>query len=934
MDDCAPPRGAWETGPTWPVQGRKGMSTPLVLRRIMAALVLLCGLLAGTHASAAITNCRVTGTVNVTLSTCSLTKNIKFGTSSSISIGVVATGALPSPYYVALLSPKPVMQPNTFRLGGTFNSFRIYFSTYNKMASGPHTGTFDIRLCGDSACKKVLADVGLPYRFNVVVPPAISTLSPDSVIVGAGAFTLKVKGGGFTRDCKIYLNSTALATTFVSVSELATRLNLSSVKSAKGYHVTVIPATGIASNIVHFTLKNTVPVLTSINPASVPAAGGVNPPAITVTGSGFLPGSKVNLNGQAVFTQYVSSTEVIGTPAFEALNIITGGTYDITVTNPAPGGGASTPLTFIVANNVPSITSLSPNSELVSTSGSSLFITGTGLQPNSVVTVGGVSYPVTGSNTALTLLWVSLPAGLSAGNLPVVVTNPAPGGGTSGALTLTVNNPVPSIGWISPVSVHAGSVDMTLTLRVSNYNSSSQLEWNGTSLSGATVTTTALGTFLKVTVPAADLATAGTATVALVNPRPGGGTSQTNFAVTDSPEIDSLSPGFTATGGGDFTLAVYGQYFDSGATVEWNGNALATNFVSTTELHATVPASDIAGPGVASVTVVDANASSGPSLPASFAVDDSGTAVMPVAQKVNDLDWDATRSVFWASLTASDASHPDAIATIDPIGTAITGTHTATLVGEPKLLSVSGDGSMLYLNLGIVLQGYSLPTFTLKSAIGLGQITALRPSPVFSHVIAAEYLSGASRLPFLGLDGYLLVFGSSSEAWDAMAWNIDGIHLYAGDNTNTGNDFLTVVFNPLTNVSPTITSTPGVWTGTSMHLDAASGLIYADGSTAVIDPTVPSVTSAVYPLSGVMVPDSSLGCAYFITQTQAQVDAAAGDWTLSCYSTMDQTLTRSMVIPSVVGTPTKMLRWGNEGLAFMTDGGYIYFVSGQIVTGN
>ena len=118
-----------------------------------------------------------------------------------------------------------------------------------------------------------------------------------------------------------------------------------------------------------------------------------------------------------------------------------------------------------------------------------------------------------------------------------------------------------------------------------------------------------------------------------------------------------------------------------------------------------------------------------------------------------------------------------------------------------------------------------------------------------------------------------------------------------------------------------------------MHVDAASGLIYADNSTNIIDPEALSVTAS-FPVSGVMVPDSTLGCAYFITQTAAQVLAAAGDWTLSCYSTTDQTLTRSLVISAVNGAPTKMLRWGNEGLVFMTDAGYIYFVSGQVVTGN
>ena len=66
-----------------------------------------------------------------------------------------------------------------------------------------------------------------------------------------------------------------------------------------------------------------------------------------------------------------------------------------------------------------------------------------------------------------------------------------------------------------------------------------------------------------------------------------------------------LVPDATAPGGPDFTLTVNGTGFVSGAVVDWNGSSLTTQFVSSGQLTATVPAADVAAPRTASVTVVN-----------------------------------------------------------------------------------------------------------------------------------------------------------------------------------------------------------------------------------------------------------------------------------------------------------------------------------------
>jgi hypothetical protein len=64
-----------------------------------------------------------------------------------------------------------------------------------------------------------------------------------------------------------------------------------------------------------------------------------------------------------------------------------------------------------------------------------------------------------------------------------------------------------------------------------------------------------------------------------------------------------LVPVSAEPSGKGFVLTVNGAGFVSGSTVNWNGQALATTFVSAIQLKATVPASDISKPGTASITV-------------------------------------------------------------------------------------------------------------------------------------------------------------------------------------------------------------------------------------------------------------------------------------------------------------------------------------------
>jgi hypothetical protein len=89
-------------------------------------------------------------------------------------------------------------------------------------------------------------------------------------------------------------------------------------------------------------------------------------------------------------------------------------------------------------------------------------------------------------------------------------------------------NPVPSVSIASPGSVTAPAGNTWLTLVGSNFIPGSVAQWNGS----ARTTVFVNAGQLRVALPAADLATAQTATIQVVNPAPGGGTSsQLSFKV-------------------------------------------------------------------------------------------------------------------------------------------------------------------------------------------------------------------------------------------------------------------------------------------------------------------------------------------------------------------------------------------------------------------
>lgn len=92
------------------------------------------------------------------------------------------------------------------------------------------------------------------------------------------------------------------------------------------------------------------------------------------------------------------------------------------------------------------------------------------------------------------------------------------------------------------------------------------------------------------------------------------------------PTLTSLSPTFAGAGGQSFVLTVYGTNFVSTSMVQWNQANLSTTFVSSTQMTAVVPQSNIAQPGTAYITVNSPSPGGGTTDPIAFPIN----AVPPV----------------------------------------------------------------------------------------------------------------------------------------------------------------------------------------------------------------------------------------------------------------------------------------------------------------
>lgn len=397
----------------------------------------------------------------------------------------------------------------------------------------------------------------------------INALLPASVHSGDPGFTLVIKGKNFVAGSQVLWNNVAKPANFISPQELHVAIptsDLSTVGSAVLKIVNPAPGGGDSLNSATFKIMNPgdnlQPAINYLNPQGVPAATGSY--SMTVRGTGFSTSTKVRWNGQERPTSFVDSNEVIVTISaadiaaaqLEAADDqVTAAALDanqaagITVFNPAPGGGGSNATRFAVLeagqNPAPSITQLLPASIIeqgAEAAGLTIKVAGLNFLESTQAFWNGKPRPikfVNGSEVQVTLTGADVSfAGINSFTL----FNPAPSGGDSNAVLFTVQptagNPIPTLTQVSPSTIlqPKDNSPLVLTITGNNFTPSS-----GVYLNGVLRPTQLVNNMLQVTLTPTDVVTIATNTLVVINPPPGGGTSN-GLSFTVEKRLDVYLP--------------------------------------------------------------------------------------------------------------------------------------------------------------------------------------------------------------------------------------------------------------------------------------------------------------------------------------------------------------------------------------------------------
>ncbi len=238
------------------------------------------------------------------------------------------------------------------------------------------------------------------------------------------------------------------------------------------------------------TLINPVPVVSSAAPAQLLTGGSQT---VTLTGSGFVPGTTVAYNGQTLPTTYVSYNQAtVQVPVANTAS----GMLSLQVQNPAPGGGAGT--TFTESVETPSIVLTATGVDGVNTGFADIDFS------------VAMSAAVTGSiQTAVNWSIVSGPGSISSAGVytppAVMPANPAvtiqaalaSNPAITASYQVDIVNPVPTITAAGPAIIPAGATT-AVAFTGTGFVPSTVIESNGSAMPTTYVSPTSITAEISV----------------------------------------------------------------------------------------------------------------------------------------------------------------------------------------------------------------------------------------------------------------------------------------------------------------------------------------------------------------------------------------------------------------------------------------------------
>jgi hypothetical protein len=764
-----------------------------------------------------------------------------------------------------------------------------------------------------------------PTASLAVNNPSVGAIQLSPAALNAQATstaTITVTGNTFVSGSVVQVNGIARATTYVNSTTLTFVATVADQATAATLAVTVtnpMPGGG-TSAATNLTVNDPAVGAIQLNP-EVLNAQATSPATITVTGGTFVPASVVQVGGVARATTYVSPTTLtfVATVADQA----NAATLAVTVANPAPGGGTSPAVSLTVNDPPVGAIQLTPSAVIAGTaSPTTITVTGSSFVPASQVLVNSVARATTYVSPTTLTFAATVADQASVAWLGVTVTNPAPGGGTSPVATLTVSAPTatPVITGMTPASIISGSPDTYISLTGTGFTANSVVEWNGTPLA-TSYYYNYYGFTLTATVPAADLATSGTGSVTVSTPTATPALSNAMTVTITNPPAPTLTQLYP--GGGPINTAasvtLSGTGFTAASTVALNGSTISSTFVNSTQITCTIPASSLALPGNANITVTTPAPGGGTTAPLAF------TTFLAINN--NDIVYNPTDGLLYASVPISGiGSGGNTVEGIDPV----TGTVMRQIwVGSnPNKLALSTDGTQLFVGLdgagavaqvdltqGALVNQFSLGTDSAyyNSTPNTASYLAAVPGSPNSVAVATQGYYGTGSGVTIYDSGVARANSSSGVGYGSLSFGSSSSILYM---VNGGTiEQLTVGSSGIT-AATTLATTNYSYSANSIQYD--NGQLYlSDGqvfsaSTGALLGTFYSSTSSV--ASGPIVSDSTLGRA-FIGVSNYSSSAQVMAFNESTFNSMGSIAVNSLGTQGYSANFQKIVRWGQNGIA-------------------
>ena len=323
-----------------------------------------------------------------------------------------------------------------------------------------------------------------------------------------------------------------------------------------------------------------------------------------------------------------------------------------------------------------------------------------------------------------------------------------------------------------------------------------------------------------------------------------------------------------------------------------------------------------------------------------------GFTVRFVAAAVNDLTWSEAHGRIYFTAPSIASANGNSVAALNPATATI---ETSSFVGsEPGVLSASDDGQYLYVALSgsNTIQRKTLPDLQQDTSIPLSSHPTLgamfgndvQPAPGQPHTIAVARRASSN---FSGTAAGVVIFDDAAPRANIaggfgagpdinwVQWGDDTSTLYGNTSQNTSFAVSTIAVDG--DGAHVISTQDNVGNASNFgRLHFSGGVLYSDGGEAY-DPTTQTLLGRFVAhdvgFSRGTAPDREHNKLFMVATGSSGVE-------LRSYNLTTFTLISSvnLGLNTTPNSYVRLIRWGEEGLAFLTDDNRIVLVNGPFVS--